>query len=83
VNYLAEFSEAADAEITDLPDMAIVELEKLIHRLERNPRDSDENPVREWERSATFGRGGEGLIVFWIDDDKRKIWIQHAAWLAG
>lgn len=70
------------AEIVEsLPEKAQAALAGRLDVLERRPHAAG-NPARYGGRSATFGEGGEGLLEYWVDDDRREIWITAVAWIS-
>ena len=77
-----EAERQAEALARELGDDVLVELTKLIDRLEKNPAEVTWRPSSR-EGSAAFGKAFEGLATLERDDDgrERNIWITRVIWL--
>jgi hypothetical protein len=81
VNWAAFYEESFEEDSTNLPDEALVVLALRIELLEADPQGGEQNPLRAWEYSATFGEAGEGILTYWLSDDDKAIHLTHVAWL--
>jgi hypothetical protein len=81
VRWAAFNEESFEEDCQGLPDEALMALEREIELLEANPQSGEQNPMRAWEYSATFGEDSEGILTYWLSDDDKQIWLTHVAWL--
>jgi hypothetical protein len=86
VSWLVRLTGEAERQVEELAeergDEVLVELMKLVDRLEKNPAEVTWRPDGR-EGSAAFGRTFEGLALLERDDDgdEQNIWITRVIWL--
>ena len=75
------YSERAGSDCEGLPGDAISALGELEGLLSEHPFLGAPNPSDPLERSVDFGKNGQGVVTYVLDESHREIWFLGIVWL--
>lgn len=81
MNWAIFYSPAALMNCDGLPDEALAALGELEALLSEDPFLGDPNPYDRLERSVNFGKQGQGVVTYVLDEDQHEIGFLGIVWL--
>ena len=74
------YSPRAERDCDGLPDVALAALGELEAQLSEHPFLGDPNPDDRLERSVDFGKTGEGVVTYALEEHLQEIWFLGVIW---
>jgi hypothetical protein len=81
VNWAIFYSPEAERACEGLPGEALAALGELEAQLSAYPFLGDPNPYDRLERSVNFGKSGQGVVTYVLEENQREIWFLGIVWL--
>jgi hypothetical protein len=80
VSWAIYYSSRAERDCEGLPDEALAALGEVEAQLTEHPFLGDSNPSNRLERSIDFGKLGQGVITYVLDEQLEEIWLLGIVW---
>ena len=80
MSWVVFYSERAQLDCDGLPGEALAALGELEGQLSEHPFLGEQNPNDRLERSADFGKQGQGVVTYMLDEHQQEIWFLGIIW---